>query len=234
MLLGSIVASTDAAAIFAVLRGSTLRRRLARTLEGEAGFNDPSPPCWSSGFIDWIQKPGLRRARTWRARWWSSSAIGLVVGLLVGRGCGLGVPQRSSSPRPASTRSRRSPPRPSPSAWPRSPTGRASSPSTWPGSMLGSARIPAKRSIVTFHEGLAWVAQLITFLTLGLLVFPSQLGDVCARGDRSSPCSWRSWRVLLATYLATVGAGFTPRRADRRWAGRACAGRSRWSSPRSR
>src|SRR5690606_5298660 len=36
LLLGAIVSSTDGAAIFAVLRGSTLRRRLARTLEGEA------------------------------------------------------------------------------------------------------------------------------------------------------------------------------------------------------
>src|SRR3954451_9125077 len=41
LLLGSIFASTDGAAIFALLRGSTLRRKVARTLEGEAGFNDP-------------------------------------------------------------------------------------------------------------------------------------------------------------------------------------------------
>src|SRR5919108_119238 len=41
LLIGSIVASTDGAAIFALLRGSTLRRPLARTLEGEAGLNDP-------------------------------------------------------------------------------------------------------------------------------------------------------------------------------------------------
>src|SRR4051812_41758848 len=41
LLVGSIVAATDGAAIFALLRGSTLRRRVARTLEGEAGLNDP-------------------------------------------------------------------------------------------------------------------------------------------------------------------------------------------------
>src|SRR3954471_13495557 len=41
LLLGSILAATDGAAIFAMLRESTLRRRLARTLEGEAGLNDP-------------------------------------------------------------------------------------------------------------------------------------------------------------------------------------------------
>src|SRR5437773_4500612 len=58
LLLGSIVASTDGAAIFALLRGSTLRRKLARTLEGEAGLNDPIAVLLVVGFIDWIEKPG--------------------------------------------------------------------------------------------------------------------------------------------------------------------------------
>jgi len=46
------------------------------------------------------------------------------------------------------------------------------------GLSLGGAQIPAKRTITAFHEGAAWVAQITLFLTLGLLVFPSQLGDV--------------------------------------------------------
>src|SRR5215213_10037902 len=58
LLLGSIIASTDGAATFALLRGSTLERRLARTLEGEAGFNDPVAVLLVIGFIDWIEKPG--------------------------------------------------------------------------------------------------------------------------------------------------------------------------------
>ena len=41
LLVGAVLASTDGAAIFALLRNSTLRRRLARTLEGESGLNDP-------------------------------------------------------------------------------------------------------------------------------------------------------------------------------------------------
>src|SRR4051794_12688293 len=57
LLVGSIVASTDGAAIFALLRGSTLRRRVARTLEGEAGLNDPIAVLLVLGFIDWIQRP---------------------------------------------------------------------------------------------------------------------------------------------------------------------------------
>ena len=57
LLLGSIVASTDGAAIFSILRGSTLRRRLAHTLEGEAGFNDPVAVLLVIGFIEWIQEP---------------------------------------------------------------------------------------------------------------------------------------------------------------------------------
>src|SRR6185436_7665983 len=49
-LLGTILAATDGAAIFAVLRGSTLRKRVARTLEGEAGLNDPVAVLLVIGF----------------------------------------------------------------------------------------------------------------------------------------------------------------------------------------
>ena len=92
--------------------------------------------------------------------------------------------------------------------------------------------MPAKRSVVAFHEGLAWVAQLITFLTLGLLVFPSQLGDVWLEGTILALLLAVVARPV-ATYLATVGAGFTL--AERTaLGGPACAGRSPWFSPRSR
>src|SRR2546423_15562226 len=57
LLVGSIVASTDSAAIFALLRGSTLSRRVAPTLQGESGLNDPVAVLLVLGFIDWIQRP---------------------------------------------------------------------------------------------------------------------------------------------------------------------------------
>ena len=62
LLLGAIVSSTDGAAIFAVLRGSTLRRRLARTLEGEAGMNDPVAVLLVLGLHRVDRAAGLRRA----------------------------------------------------------------------------------------------------------------------------------------------------------------------------
>ncbi|MEJ7716123.1 MAG: cation:proton antiporter [Thermoleophilaceae bacterium] len=46
------------------------------------------------------------------------------------------------------------------------------------GLALGSAPIPGKRTINEFHDGLAWISQIAMFMTLGLLVSPSQFGDV--------------------------------------------------------
>ena len=49
------------------------------------------------------------------------------------------------------------------------------------GAGLG-ASIPARRTVVAFHEGLGWVAQIALFILLGLLVFPSTLDDVALKG----------------------------------------------------
>ena len=68
LMLGSTVAATDAAAVFAVLRGSTLRRRLARTLEGESGVNDPIAILLVIGCIEAVQHPefGVSTRSGWR------------------------------------------------------------------------------------------------------------------------------------------------------------------------
>src|SRR3954453_11109454 len=90
LLVGSIVASTDGAAIFAILRGSTLRRRVARTLEGEAGLNDPVAILLVLGFIDWIQKPDYG-ALDMALLFLQQMSIGLAVGGTVGGGSGGGT-----------------------------------------------------------------------------------------------------------------------------------------------
>ncbi|MGI9020240.1 MAG: potassium/proton antiporter [Solirubrobacterales bacterium] len=217
MLLGSIVASTDAAAIFAVLRGSTLRRRLARTLEGEAGFNDPVAALLVLGFIDWIQDPGYGVVDMA-----GSMALELGIGLAAGLAVGWAsvwafktLKFGSSGLYPVASITAAA------LAFGLAEVAHGSGFLSvyLTGLMLGSARIPAKRSIVTFHEGLAWVAQLITFLTLGLLVFPSALPDVAVEGTILALVLAVVARPL-ATYLATVGAGFTlAERTALGWAG---------------
>jgi cell volume regulation protein A len=57
ILLGAVVASTDAAAVFATLRFTHIRRRIARTLEAESGGNDPMAIALTLGLIAWIERP---------------------------------------------------------------------------------------------------------------------------------------------------------------------------------
>src|SRR4029450_11783619 len=82
-LLGAVVASTDAAAVFATLRFTTLRRRLSRVLEAESGGNDPMAVALTIGLIHWLQDPTFRAddlvLLVVRQR-----GLGLVLGLLVG------------------------------------------------------------------------------------------------------------------------------------------------------
>ncbi|MEA2458136.1 MAG: potassium/hydrogen antiporter, partial [Thermoleophilaceae bacterium] len=87
------------------------------------------------------------------------------------------------------------------------------------GLTLGSAPIPAKNTVTTFHQGLAWVAQLTMFMVLGLLVFPSQLGPVALEGTALTLVLVFVARPV-ATALATVGGGFSWRdKSVLGWAG---------------
>lgn len=190
MLVGSIVAATDGAAIFGVLRGSTLRRRLARTLEGEAGLNDPVAILLIVGFIDWIQQPDYGAL---------DMALLLVRELAIGLGIGLAVGWLGVQ---ALRRARLE----TAGAYPLGTMGIAAvaygAAEVLHGSgflavylaglTLGAATFPAKGTVRIFHQGLGWVAQVSLFLVLGLLVFPSQLGDVALEG------------TVLAVVLALV------------------------------
>jgi potassium/hydrogen antiporter len=180
LLLGSIVASTDGAAIFALLRGSTLRRRLARTLEGEAGFNDPVAVLLVIGFIDWIQQPDYG-AFDMLLLFLRQLGIGAVAGWLVGWLAVQGLMRARLDTvglYPVATLATAA------LAFGAADTleGSGFLAAYLAGLVLGSAPIPAKRTVTVFHEGLAWVAQIALFLTLGLLVFPSELADVWPEG----------------------------------------------------
>ena len=87
------------------------------------------------------------------------------------------------------------------------------------GLVLGSATIPARNTITVFHQGFAWVAQIGLFLTLGLLVFPSQLDDVWLEGTVLALVMMFVARPL-ATVAATIFQGFSaPERIALGWAG---------------
>ncbi|HZJ29577.1 MAG TPA: cation:proton antiporter, partial [Solirubrobacterales bacterium] len=180
LLLGSIIASTDVAAIFAMLRGSGLKPRLTRILEGEAGSNDPVAVLLVIGFIDWILEPGYGAANM-AVLFVGQLAIGAVAGLAVGW---------------AAARVMRAVELPTVGLYPVASLtagglafgladvagGSGFLAIYLAGLSLSHAAIPAKRTITAFHGGLAWVGQLTMFLTLGLLVYPTQLPSIALEG----------------------------------------------------
>ncbi len=217
LLLGSTVAATDAAAVFAVLRGSTLRRRLARTLEGESGINDPIAILLIIGCIEALEDPefGLLDALLLAVQ---ELSIGFAVGLAV---AGVGVlflrhvrlPSAGLYPVASIAIGAL--------AYGGAQTlhGSGFLAVFLAGLVLGTATTPARRTMITFHDGLAWVAQLGLFLVLGLLVFPADLLDVWWQGALIAIVTALLARPLAAL-LATFGSGFTlPERLLLGWAG---------------
>jgi cell volume regulation protein A len=208
MLLGAILSATDGAAIFALLRGSTLKRKLARTLEGESGFNDPVAVLLVLGFIEWIQHPGFG-IDDMVIEFMIELSVGLVIGVLVGWLAVQGFRRAQLATvglYPVASL-----------AFAALAFGAAD---VLHGSgflavyvaglMLGSANVPAKTTVSAFHDGLGWVAQLTMFLTLGLLVFPDQLDQVALEGTVLALIIVFVSRPLAA-WIATLPFGFHPR-----------------------
>ncbi|HET6506666.1 MAG TPA: potassium/proton antiporter [Baekduia sp.] len=217
LLLGSILAATDGAAIFAVLRGSPLRLRVARTLEGEAGLNDPVAVLLVIGFSTWITTDGYNLINMAEA-FAVELTVGAVAGLVVG-----GASAALMARKPLTT----------PGLYPVASMATAALAfgvgdalhgsgflSVYlAGLALGSLPIAEREAMATFHDGLAWVAQLVMFLTLGLLVFPDALGSVAVQGTVLAILAAVVARPL-AVYVATTGLGFDVReRAVLGWAG---------------
>jgi potassium/hydrogen antiporter len=87
------------------------------------------------------------------------------------------------------------------------------------GLALGDRRIPAKRTVVAFHEGVASVAQIALFVVLGLLVFPTQLREVAVEATALALLLAFVARPI-ATLLSTAPFRFSAaERAVLGWAG---------------
>jgi cell volume regulation protein A len=217
LIVGSAIAATDSAAIFAVLRRSRLERRLARSLEGESGMNDPVALLLVIGFIEWIQEPGFGFADMA-----GMLALRISLGVAIGVAIGWAAVRLLDRVR-----------MPTDGIYPVATLAIAglayglAEVAHGSGLLavyltalaLGSASIPAKRTVVAFHEGLGWVSQMALFILLGLLVFPSELDEIAVKGIALSAVLILLARPV-ATFLATMLTSFNIReRLMLGWAG---------------
>lgn len=182
ILLGSIVGSTDAAAVFALLRsaGVRLKERLSATLEIESGSNDPMAIFLTVGLLEVLLGrielgPGLV----------GFFVLQMGVGALVGLGVGWAAVRlinrinlEATGLYPVLT-----------GASGMLAYGAAASLGGsgflavyLAGIVLGNHRIVFQRGTLLFHDGLAWAGQITMFVVLGLLSFPSELLEVAGAG----------------------------------------------------
>jgi cell volume regulation protein A len=217
LLVGAVLASTDGAAIFAVLRTSTLRRRLARTLEGESGLNDPVAVLLVIALIEFIVQPGYGAGDV-LVLLVRQLGIGLAVGVAVGWLAVQGFRRAQLATGglyPVASLATAALAFGGADAL----HGSGFLAVYLAGLALGSGTIPAQQTITAFHQGMAWVAQLGMFFTLGLLVFPHQLPDIALEGTVLAIVAAavaRPLAVIPATLLAPLKAAD---RAILGWAG---------------
>lgn len=182
LLLGAIVGSTDAAAVFSLLRnaGIYLNERLQATLEIESATNDPMAIFLTVGLLQLLMNPqasGSELALLFVSQMGIGAAVGIGVGWisikiinkikLLAAGlypvlvaaCGLfsfGVASNLGG------------------------SGFLSIFVT--GVVIGNHSFVFQRNTFLFHDGLAWLSQIIMFVMLGLLVNPSSLIEVWQEG----------------------------------------------------
>jgi potassium/hydrogen antiporter len=216
-LLGSVVASTDAAAVFATLRYTRLRRGLARTLEAESGGNDPVAIALTLGFIAWITKPdyGVDDLLLLLVR---QIGLGLVVGVAIGAAAmwvfariptviGAFVPVASAATAAVAFGAADA------------VHGSGFLSVYLVGLAVGSTPSRYRGQLVAFHEGVAYVAQVALFIVLGLLVFPSRLPAV-ALASLGLTAALIFVARPLAVWLSTAFVRFSQReRVLLGWAG---------------
>lgn len=179
MLLASTVSSTDSASVFAILRsrGLTLKNNLRPLLELESGSNDPMAYMVTVTFISIIQSGNNPNYLMVGLNVVVQLIVGAVLGYFLGR-LSVRIINRikmdNESFYPilllvfgvfifAATYFLR---------------GNGYLAVYIAGLVIGNSRFIHKRPSMKFMDGFAWMSQILLFLTLGLLVNPSELLDV--------------------------------------------------------
>lgn len=179
MLLGSIVSSTDAAAVFSILRSKklNLRNGLAPMLEMESGSNDPMAYMLTTIFL------GLITGESHNI--WMLLATQIIIGVLTGIIIGklavliinhinldidglysivaIALVLLSFSISDIFS-------------------GNGFLSVYIAGLIMGNSRLVHKVSLVRYFDGISWLMQILLFFILGLLVFPSKLKGVILPG----------------------------------------------------
>jgi cell volume regulation protein A len=182
LLLGSIVSSTDAAAVFAILRsrGVGLRGSLKPLIEFESSSNDPMAIFLTTAMIGLLRDPD---SSIWALV--PMFIMQMVLGGAAGYVLGLGMRYMINKSNLAYD-----------GLYPvlsialvllvYSVTdligGNGFLAVYLAGLVIGNTYLIHRRSLMRFHDGLAWLMQIVMFVTLGLLVFPSHLMPVVGAG----------------------------------------------------
>jgi len=171
LLLGAIVSSTDAAAVFAVLRVLPLPRRVSGLLEAESGLNDAPTVIL---VIVFSQTPFDVSAASLVGTMAYELAAGAAIGLLVGWLGGLALPRLAlpgSGLYPLATFAL------AVVAFAAAGAAHASGflAAFLSALVLANVGLPHRAATRSFAEGLGWLAQIGLFVLLGLLVDPAQL-----------------------------------------------------------
>jgi cell volume regulation protein A len=181
VLLGAVVASTDAAAVFATLRFTHIRRTLARTLEAESGGNDPMAIALTLGLIAWIERPDSYGFDDLALLVVQQLGLGLVVGAALGVAASWvfgRIPASIGAFAPVASLAAAAL-----AFGVADVIGGSGFLSVYlVGLAVGSTPSRYRRQLVAFHEGVAFLAQVALFIVLGLLVFPGDLPDVALPG----------------------------------------------------
>jgi len=182
ILLGAIVSSTDAAAVFSVLRSRAVgfKYRLRELIEFESGTNDPMAIFLTIGLIQYITTPDM----SWVGfitLFLMQMGVGLVAGLLFGKmitwlinHANLGydglypVLALSFVPLIYSTTDLLG--------------GSGFLAVYLAGLVMGNSTFVHQKSLMNFFDGIGWLMQICMFLILGLLVIPSEIPAIALNG----------------------------------------------------
>jgi potassium/hydrogen antiporter len=174
-LLGAVVASTDAAAVFFLLHlhGLGIKPRVRSVLEVESGLNDPMAVFLTVGYVELILTDGGELSWHLVADFTTEIAGGAVIGLIGGYALVwlINRLELAAGLYPVLAM-----------AFALFLYGGAQALDAsgflavyLAGLLVGNRRHRAKQLIDRFHDGLAWLAQMVMFVMLGLLVTPSEL-----------------------------------------------------------